>query len=110
MSQQRTGAVKQITSHANPIVKEIKGLVAQRKHRSQSGLFVAEGLKLATDALEAGWGVRYLALGPEARDNPGCPEGGRHGKGARRSDPGSLDRGHVGNDPQGQSANGCRRL
>ncbi|WP_428673499.1 TrmH family RNA methyltransferase [Roseibium sp.] len=67
---QRIGAVKQITSHSNPIVKEIKGLVAMRKHRSQSGLFVAEGLKLATDALEAGWGVRYLALGPEARDNP----------------------------------------
>jgi RNA methyltransferase, TrmH family len=67
---QRIGAVKQITSHSNPIVKEIKGLVAQRKHRSQSGLFVAEGLKLATDALAAGWGVRYLALGPDARDNP----------------------------------------
>ncbi|WP_298822091.1 RNA methyltransferase [uncultured Roseibium sp.] len=67
---QRIGAVKQITSHSNPIVKEIKGLVAQRKHRSQSGMFVAEGLKLATDALEAGWDVRYLALGPEARDNP----------------------------------------
>ncbi|AEV35533.1 tRNA/rRNA methyltransferase (SpoU) [Pseudovibrio sp. FO-BEG1] len=66
---QRPGAVKQITSHSNPIVKEIKGLVAQRKQRRQSGLFVAEGLKLATDALEAGWGVRYLALGPEAREN-----------------------------------------
>lgn len=65
----RAGAVKQITSHSNPIVKEIKGLVAQRKNRKQSGLFVAEGLKLATDALEAGWGVRYLALGPEAREN-----------------------------------------
>ncbi len=67
---QRMGAVKQITSHSNPIVKEIKGLVSQRKHRTQSGLFVAEGLKLATDALEAGWTVRYLALGPEARENP----------------------------------------
>lgn len=66
----RAGTVKQITSHANPVVKEIKGLVAQRKHRTQSGLFVAEGLKLATDALDAGWTVRYLALGPEARDNP----------------------------------------
>jgi len=66
----RIGAVKQITSHSNPLVKEIKGLVSQRKHRTQSGLFVAEGLKLATDALEAGWVVRYLALGPEARENP----------------------------------------
>ena len=67
---ERIGSVKQITSHSNPVVKEIKGLVAQRKHRTQSGLFVAEGLKLATDALAAGWGVRYLAIGPEARDNP----------------------------------------
>ncbi|MBA5775841.1 RNA methyltransferase [Stappia sp. F7233] len=66
----RVGTVKQITSHSNPIVKEIKGLVGQRKHRAQSGLFVGEGLKLATDALDAGWGVRYLAIGPEARENP----------------------------------------
>lgn len=67
---QRAGAVKQITSHSNPIVKEIKGLVSQRKFRTQSGLFVAEGLKLATDALDAGWACSYLAIGPEARDNP----------------------------------------
>ncbi|GGB57757.1 RNA methyltransferase [Roseibium aquae] len=66
----RAGSVKQITSHSNPLVKEIKGLIAQRKHRTQSGLFVAEGLKLATDAMGAGWTVRYLVLGPEAKDNP----------------------------------------
>ncbi|NRG16183.1 RNA methyltransferase [Rhizobiales bacterium] len=65
----RAGAVKQITSHSNPLVKEIKGLVGMRKHRAQSGLFVAEGLKLATDALDAGWNVRYLALGPDVREN-----------------------------------------
>lgn len=69
MNEKRIGSVKQITSHSNPIVKEIKGLSTQRKHRNQSGLFVAEGLKLATDALEAGWDVRYLALGPKAREN-----------------------------------------
>lgn len=71
---ERRGAVKQITSHSNPVVKEIKGLVAQRKLRNQSGLFVAEGLKLATDALKAGWTVRYLALGPEMRDNPAAQQ------------------------------------
>ncbi|WP_106753888.1 TrmH family RNA methyltransferase [Pannonibacter carbonis] len=69
-SRPRAGAVKQITSHSNPIIKDIKGLVALRKHRTQTGLFVAEGLKLATDALAAGWTVRYLAIGPDARDNP----------------------------------------
>ncbi|WP_068311691.1 TrmH family RNA methyltransferase [Polycladidibacter hongkongensis] len=66
---ERQGGVKQISSHSNPIIKEIKGLVTQRKHRRDSGLFVAEGLKLASDAMDAGWGVRYLALGPEAREN-----------------------------------------
>ena len=70
MNKRPIGAVKQITSHSNLIVKEIKGLVAQRKHRTQSGLFVAEGLKLAADALAAGWVIRYLALGPEAQSNP----------------------------------------
>jgi RNA methyltransferase, TrmH family len=53
------GAVKTITSLANPIVKEIRGL-ALPKNRKASGLFVAEGLKLVADAVEAGWTVRTL--------------------------------------------------
>ena len=53
------GAVKQITSLANPIVKEIRGL-ALAKNRKASGLFVAEGLKLVADAVEAGWTMRTL--------------------------------------------------
>lgn len=65
----RVGQVKQITSHSNPLVKEIKGLVAQRKHRAERGLFVAEGLKFAIDALSTGWRIDMLALGPEGRDS-----------------------------------------
>jgi TrmH family RNA methyltransferase len=53
------GAVKQITSLANPIVKEIRGL-ALAKNRKASGLFVAEGLKLVADAIEAGWTIHSL--------------------------------------------------
>ncbi|MEJ0097037.1 MAG: RNA methyltransferase [Bauldia sp.] len=53
------GAVKTITSLANPIVKEIRGL-SLPKNRKASGLFVAEGLKLVADAVEAGWTVRTL--------------------------------------------------
>jgi TrmH family RNA methyltransferase len=53
------GAVKQITSLANPIVKDIRGL-ALAKNRKASGLFVAEGLKLVADAVEAGWHIRTL--------------------------------------------------
>jgi TrmH family RNA methyltransferase len=53
------GAVKHITSLANPLVKEIRGL-ALPKNRKASGLFVAEGLKLVGDAIEAGWTIRTL--------------------------------------------------
>ena len=53
------GAVKHITSLANPLVKEIRGL-ALPKNRKASGLFVAEGLKLVADAVEAGWTIHSL--------------------------------------------------
>jgi TrmH family RNA methyltransferase len=53
------GRVVHITSLANPVVKEIRGL-ALAKNRKESRLFVAEGLKLVADAVEAGWRVRYL--------------------------------------------------
>jgi TrmH family RNA methyltransferase len=50
---------KRITSLANPVVKEIRGL-ALAKNRKASGLFVAEGLKLVADAVEAGWPIATL--------------------------------------------------
>lgn len=53
------GAVTRITSLANPVVKEIRGL-ALSKNRKASGLFVAEGLKLVAEAMEAGWSVHTL--------------------------------------------------
>ncbi|MCB1500197.1 MAG: RNA methyltransferase [Bauldia sp.] len=53
------GRVVHVTSLANPIVKEIRGL-ALPKNRRASRLFVAEGLKLVADAIEADWQVRYL--------------------------------------------------
>ena len=36
------GAVKQITSLANPAVKDLRAL-AQKKHRDETGLFLGEG-------------------------------------------------------------------
>lgn len=52
-------AAKPITSLANPIVKDIRGL-ALAKNRKESGLFLAEGLKLVADAVESGWRIRTL--------------------------------------------------
>ena len=53
------GRVIHITSLANPVVKEIRGL-GLAKNRKESRLFVAEGLKLVADAIEAGWRCRTL--------------------------------------------------
>lgn len=63
------GTVKHITSLANPLVKEIRGL-ALAKNRKASGLFVAEGLKLVTDAVAAGWAVRMLVYAARVADQP----------------------------------------
>jgi len=53
------GSVMRITSLANPLVKEIRGL-ALAKNRKASQLFLAEGMKLVADGLESGWTIRTL--------------------------------------------------
>lgn len=55
------GRVKEVASTANPIVKEI-GKLALKKHREETNSFLAEGLKLVIDALDAGWRIRTLLV------------------------------------------------
>jgi TrmH family RNA methyltransferase len=61
------GTVKHITSLANPVVKEIRGL-ALAKNRKASGLFIAEGLKLVADAVDAGWPIRSFVYAGRVSD------------------------------------------
>ena len=61
----RIGRVEEISSTANPRIKSIKGLAA-KKNRDREGLFVAEGQKLVTDALEKNWTVRTLLYSRQA--------------------------------------------
>jgi TrmH family RNA methyltransferase len=42
-----------ITAFSNPLVKQVRGL-REKKNRRQDGLFVAEGLRILTEAREAG--------------------------------------------------------
>ena len=53
------GHIKEVTSVSNPIIKAIKGL-QNKKNRDAEGLFIAEGLKLVADAVEAGWKISTL--------------------------------------------------
>jgi TrmH family RNA methyltransferase len=48
-----------VTSHANPLLKQVRAL-ARRKTRRETGWFLAEGLKLVSDAIDAGWVVKVL--------------------------------------------------
>lgn len=54
-----------VTSLTNPTVKAVRGLHL-RKERDQSGLFLAEGLKIITEAVELGHPPRTLLYGPDA--------------------------------------------
>jgi TrmH family RNA methyltransferase len=68
-SRRPVGQVKEVTSLANPLVKDIKAL-ALKKFRDQQNAFMAEGLKLVIDALDLGWEVRTLVFAKAGRGNP----------------------------------------
>lgn len=63
------GQVKEVTSLANPLVKDIKAL-ALKKFRDQQNAFLAEGLKLVIDALDLGWTIRTLVFAKSGKGNP----------------------------------------
>jgi TrmH family RNA methyltransferase len=62
------GQVKEVTSLANPLIKDIRAL-ALKKFRDRDGAFMAEGLKLVIDALDLGWTVRTLVFARSQRGN-----------------------------------------
>jgi TrmH family RNA methyltransferase len=62
----RVGQVKEVTSLANPIIKDIKAL-ANKKERDETHSFIAEGLKLVIDALDLGWTIKTLVYAKGAK-------------------------------------------
>ncbi|NBB50488.1 RNA methyltransferase [Rhizobium sp. CRIBSB] len=65
----RVGQVKEVTSLANPIIKDIKAL-SLKKARDESRTFMAEGLKLVIDALDRGWAIRTLVYAKAGKGKP----------------------------------------
>jgi TrmH family RNA methyltransferase len=58
-----------VTSLTNPTVKAVRALHL-RKERDETGLFVAEGLKIVTEAVELGSAPAILMYGREAQGHP----------------------------------------
>lgn len=54
------GRFVKVTSLSNELVKAIRAL-HDKKHRDESGAFIAEGQKLIHDGLEKGWAIETLA-------------------------------------------------
>lgn len=69
MTQKHMGQVKEITSLANPIIKDMKAL-SLKKNRDREGVFMAEGLKLVIDALDLGWTIRTFLFSKAGLGNP----------------------------------------
>ena len=56
-----------ITAYSNPLVKRVQGL-RDKRHRREEGLFLAEGLRILTEARETGRVPRFLFFAaPSAR-------------------------------------------
>ena len=58
-----------ITGFSNPTVKHIRSL-RDKKHRRREGRFLAEGLRILTEALEAGHVPETLILSDRAEPHP----------------------------------------
>jgi TrmH family RNA methyltransferase len=60
---------REITAFSNPLIKRVRNL-RDKKHRREEGLFLAEGLRILTEAREAGRLPEFLFF---ARDMAGHP-------------------------------------
>ena len=58
-----------ITSHSNDTIKRIRSL-REKKFRTREGLFLAEGMRIVAEAVEAGAMPRMLVYADEARGHP----------------------------------------
>jgi TrmH family RNA methyltransferase len=61
--------VRGVTSLTNTTVKAVRAL-HMRKERDATGLFLAEGLKIVTEAVELGHAPQILLYGPDAEGHP----------------------------------------
>ena len=62
-------SVQHVTSAANATLKRLRSL-REKKYRRAEGLFLAEGLRICTEALDAGWVPAVLVYAEGKSDHP----------------------------------------
>jgi TrmH family RNA methyltransferase len=60
---------RQITAFSNPLVKRMRSL-REKRHRRDEGLFLAEGLRILTEARETGRVPSYLFYAAASAHHP----------------------------------------
>ncbi len=60
---------REITAFSNPLIKRVRSL-REKRHRREEGMFLAEGLRILTEADEAGHLPRYLFHSKDSADHP----------------------------------------
>ena len=60
---------REITGFSNPLVKQVRSL-RDKKHRRAEGRFLAEGLRILTEALDAGRAPEMLWMAPDSGQHP----------------------------------------
>ncbi len=61
--------VREITGFSNPLVKQVRSL-RDKKHRRTERRFLAEGLRILTEALDAGYVPEMLWYSPDSATHP----------------------------------------
>ena len=60
---------REITAYSNPLIKRVRSL-REKRHRRAEGLFLAEGLRILTEARETGRLPQYLFFARDSADHP----------------------------------------
>ena len=60
---------REITAFSNPLVKRVRAL-REKRHRREEGMFLAEGLRILTEAREAGRLPEYLFFAADSARHP----------------------------------------
>jgi TrmH family RNA methyltransferase len=60
---------RQITAYSNPLIKRMRGL-REKRHRREEGLFLAEGLRILTEARETGRLPAWLFYAKASAEHP----------------------------------------